>query len=276
MKRKVKKYASGETVTSRGGDTNMRTSSDEEFAEDSKFGGYGRYMPKTKKLTRGITSTASEDRPTTSGVEDYESLGKRAPAKSTMSGPIEYISDSSKEDTYKETESDEPRRKITDYSINKGTTTYLQDEDAPYKVSKVAPKKKKAPKYEDTGAKIGNQSFMPSDAERRRRLEESDKPLEGVHPESYLLPGPFGALSKLATATRLKKLGPELNTVRAPMQKALEYTGNQAKRLTNEPLKLGMKKGGATKKMASGGKVSSASSRGDGIAQRGKTKGRIC
>lgn len=30
------------------------------------------------------------------------------------------------------------------------------------------------------------------------------------------------------------------------------------------------------KKMASGGKVSSASSRADGIAQRGKTKGRIC
>ena len=36
----------------------------------------------------------------------------------------------------------------------------------------------------------------------------------------------------------------------------------------------GMKRGGKVKKMASGGKVSSASSRGDGIAQRGKTKGR--
>jgi len=35
-----------------------------------------------------------------------------------------------------------------------------------------------------------------------------------------------------------------------------------------------MKKGGVVKKMASGGKVS-ASSRGDGIAQRGKTKGRF-
>jgi hypothetical protein len=34
-----------------------------------------------------------------------------------------------------------------------------------------------------------------------------------------------------------------------------------------------MKKGGAVKKMASGG---SASSRADGIAQRGKTKGRVC
>jgi hypothetical protein len=37
-----------------------------------------------------------------------------------------------------------------------------------------------------------------------------------------------------------------------------------------------MKKGGMVKKMASGGKVSSASKRGDGIAQRGKTKGRMC
>ena len=34
-----------------------------------------------------------------------------------------------------------------------------------------------------------------------------------------------------------------------------------------------LKKGGAVKKMASGG---SASKRGDGIAQRGKTKGRMC
>jgi hypothetical protein len=33
---------------------------------------------------------------------------------------------------------------------------------------------------------------------------------------------------------------------------------------------------GKSRKMASGGKTSSASSRGDGIAQRGKTKGRIC
>ena len=37
-----------------------------------------------------------------------------------------------------------------------------------------------------------------------------------------------------------------------------------------------MKRGGAVKKMASGGKVSSASSRADGIAQRGKTRGKMC
>jgi hypothetical protein len=37
-----------------------------------------------------------------------------------------------------------------------------------------------------------------------------------------------------------------------------------------------LKKGGAIKKMAKGGKVSSVSKRADGCAQRGKTRGRMC
>jgi hypothetical protein len=37
-----------------------------------------------------------------------------------------------------------------------------------------------------------------------------------------------------------------------------------------------MKKGGAVKKMASGGSTSSASSRADGIAAKGKTRGKMC
>ena len=42
---------------------------------------------------------------------------------------------------------------------------------------------------------------------------------------------------------------------------------------------LGMKKGGKVKRMASGGMASggmTASRRGDGIASRGKTRGKIC
>ena len=38
----------------------------------------------------------------------------------------------------------------------------------------------------------------------------------------------------------------------------------------------GYKNGGKVKKMASGGMTSSASKRADGIAQRGKTKGKVC
>jgi hypothetical protein len=41
-------------------------------------------------------------------------------------------------------------------------------------------------------------------------------------------------------------------------------------------MSIGRKKGGAIKKMASGGMTSGASRRGDGIASRGKTRGKIC
>jgi hypothetical protein len=37
-----------------------------------------------------------------------------------------------------------------------------------------------------------------------------------------------------------------------------------------------MNKGGSVKKMASGGMTSSASKRADGIATKGKTRGKIC
>ena len=99
MKRKVKKYAGDEGSLVKGS-TNLRTRSDAEFDEDSKFGGYGKYMPKTKS-----SSSAKEDRPTSSGVDDYATMGKRAGASSPFSGPKEYISESIKEDTEKETES---------------------------------------------------------------------------------------------------------------------------------------------------------------------------
>ena len=94
---------------------------------------------------------------------------------------------------------------------------------------------------------------------------------------TFTIASPFDPKSDpTPTATRIKKIAPELNTIRAPMQKALENAGSKARQITNEPLKLGMRKGGSVKKMSSGGKTSTASSRGDGIAQRGKTRGRIC
>jgi hypothetical protein len=48
--------------------------------------------------------------------------------------------------------------------------------------------------------------------------------------------------------------------------------GSKADMASDKKQMMGMKKGGAAKKMASGG---SASSRADGIAQRGKTKGKM-
>jgi hypothetical protein len=84
--------------------------------------------------------------------------------------------------------------------------------------------------------------------------------LERVEPEDYI-PNPVGLVKNLV------KRG--LKT----------YTPEAMKLLSKEPLKLGrempkltMKKGGTVKKMSTGGKVKSASSRADGCAVRGKTR----
>jgi hypothetical protein len=66
--------------------------------------------------------------------------------------------------------------------------------------------------------------------------------------------------------------------IKKSLENARQGSGPTDSRSVNQRIKesLGMKKGGTVKKMASGGSVSSASKRGDGIAQRGKTKGRMC
>ncbi len=50
----------------------------------------------------------------------------------------------------------------------------------------------------------------------------------------------------------------------------------ESERMMRDSLGSGFKRGGAVKKYASGGSVSSASKRADGIAQRGKTRGKVC
>ena len=66
--------------------------------------------------------------------------------------------------------------------------------------------------------------------------------------------------------------------IKKSLANAREGSGPTDSRSVNQRIKeaLGMKKGGAVKKMASGGSVSSASRRADGIATKGKTRGRIC
>ena len=238
MKRKVKKFADG--------GTNVRTRTDEEFAEDSKFGGYGRFMPKVKNMSidevktgigklLGGKSSAAEDRPTSSGVDDYETMGKRAGATSPFSGPKEYISESVKEDVMKEPDANmgEPRRKISDYI----TSTSVEEE-------KPVVKKKTVKKV---AAKPASQEFPTRDRDRADQsfpLKTDDKKVPPLRKVGEAIMGTVANASKPYSSSMYDKM-------------------------------KGRKAGGSIK-MASGGKVSSASSRGDGIAQRGKTKGRIC
>lgn len=188
MKRKVKKYAGGNLVDSSGNPVRsgsgepVRTRSDDEIAEDNKFGGYGRYMPKTRSIT----------------------LGKSASKPSEDLVPAE------------------PAPPSSEFVMQGGKKDLGNDES-------VKP--------------IVDASGTPTDRLTARDLQSR----------------------KAADVSGMSK--PKRKVV---SKKELEDSGFQSLRdyLNN--------KQGKTRKMASGGKTSSASSRGDGIAQRGKTKGRIC
>ena len=238
MKRKVKKYAGGNLVDSSGNPVRsgsgepVRTRSDDEIVEDNKFGGYGRYMPKTRGITLGGKSSAAEDRPTSSGVDDYETMGKRAGATSPFSGPKEYISESIQEDTEKESP--------------KGIASGFKSGESKFerKDNEVVEKKKTVKK---AAAKPASQSFPTRDRDRADQsfpLKTDDKKVPPLRKIGEAIMGTMENRSKPYSSSMYDKM-------------------------------KGRKSGGSIK-MASGGKVSSASSRGDGIAQRGKTKGRIC
>lgn len=77
-----------------------------------------------------------------------------------------------------------------------------------------------------------------------------------------------GSRLNMPSNTRLGKLSAEDTALLNKYDRSPAGVMSKAKR------DQGMKKGGSVK-MKAGGKVSSASKRGDGIAQRGKTKGRM-
>jgi hypothetical protein len=96
---------------------------------------------------------------------------------------------------------------------------------------------------------------------------EKKQALIDVSPEDYI-PG-VGMVKGLLKKGLKRLVKPGMKTYTPAEFEAM------TPKLGRENLKLGMKKGGAVKKMASGGKVSSASKRADGCAIKGKTRGRM-
>lgn len=87
--------------------------------------------------------------------------------------------------------------------------------------------------------------------------------------------GTFGNVLGKADSNASKLAKEAADKEEAGKQKAAaDRIASNAGRNAAQP---GMRRGGAVKKHAKGGSVkSSASKRGDGIAQRGKTKGKLC
>jgi hypothetical protein len=128
----------------------------------------------------------------------------------------------------------------------------------------------------------------PEEEQTYRRKKSVDEAMKGPT-EKEIEKG-------METAAQMLGGGASLTAIRALAKKLAnrrKYTttpgatpqlGYEPLKIGNEPLKLGMKKGGDVKKpmkkpvakYASGGSVSSAARRGDGIATKGKTRGKMC
>jgi type IV secretory pathway VirB10-like protein len=108
---------------------------------------------------------------------------------------------------------------------------------------------------------------VPQDQKDRMAELEKKQALINVSPEDYI-PG-VGMVKGVLKKGLTSLMKPRMKTYSPAEFEAM------TPKLGRDNLKLGMKKGGSVKKMASGGKVSSASKRADGCAIKGKTRGRM-
>jgi hypothetical protein len=145
------------------------------------------------------------------------------------------------------------------------------------------PKPKPKPAAKDVKVKPASQTFpVDNDALNKRRLEglSKSKPApsgaKGTQDVGKALGISSGAKGTQTLGERIRSTVESAgkSVVRPPLQRMADAAREVEERRKREA--EGMKKGGKVKKYASGGSVSSASKRADGIAQRGKTKGRIC
>jgi hypothetical protein len=115
---------------------------------------------------------------------------------------------------------------------------------------------------------------MPAEEKARMQKLLAKQGLERVEPEA-VIPGPRMIANLLKSGSKFLGKDKLREYTMDEFERMTPKLGRESLKLTREPAKLGMKKGGSVKKMASGGKVSSASKRADGCAVRGKTKGRM-
>ena len=105
--------------------------------------------------------------------------------------------------------------------------------------------------------------------------EVADKNVSAAVPKGIDLKGTNKTVYGTDTTSVFQKRAAEQRAEMEAKAKKDAQDKKDAEEFRNRSLQP-MKKGGAVKKMASGGMArSSASSRGDGIAQKGKTKGRM-
>jgi len=211
MKRKVKKFAGDEE--SLVGSTNVRTRSDKEFEEDSKYGGYGRYMPKTKEYTldevkdklSGLFGGSSEDSKSFSKFRDLKSVGGAGHRPRTIE---EQIGSKTKSD-----DTEAPRRKFSDRNQT-GAQSTVSKEDAPYEVEKAEPKtsggsgssnKSSVAKTSSNASKAAENKYKPNEERKSKPYPKDARPLKPVSKAEEDAEGERGKRMEEEAAAQLKK-----------------------------------------------------------------------
>jgi hypothetical protein len=208
MKKKIKRYAEGKAVTTR---------SDDEIEFSSKnpykqYPGEGWKEREKEQGEKNLESLKSFGRKLFGGGNDESKFSDLESVKKTKTLEEQIGRKAEPKAEPKE----EPRRKISDYSTNKGITT-VSEEDAPYKVEKTAPPKtsgggsrlprnKNAPGYQmddDTPANIGNQNTFNLDKAFKGKSAEEIKQAKAKE-ENSTVSGPGGARAVDKTARSFK------------------------------------------------------------------------
>lgn len=144
-----------------------------------------------------------------------------------------------------------------------GKTGYGEQNELPEPIKKTITK---------TSVSVGKQApAMPAEEKARMNKLIAKQGLERVEPEA-IIPGPRMIASLLKSGAKFLGRDKLREYTMDEFERMTPKLGRESLKLGRDVPRLGMKKGGAVKKMASGGKVSSASKRGDGIAIRGKTR----
>lgn len=200
MKRKVRKFAGDEGSV-------VRTRSDKEFEEDSKYGGYGRYMPKTKEYTVdeakeklfGLFGGKKED---TSKFDELESVKKTKTLSEQIGRKAEPKADAG------ETSGKLPGNKTDRMSV-------VKEEDAPSKVEKAEPpktsggggssNKSSVAKTSSGTSKAAENKYKPNEERKSKPYPKDARPLKPVSKAEEDAEGERGKRMEEEAAAQLKK-----------------------------------------------------------------------
>ena len=272
MKKKVRKFASGGDIITGLGAVLIGKALYDKYkggSKDDEDSDYARKAKEFNKKEAETTAVESKAEPKTESREEYLEKRGAKPLQETGTRANPYYTE------------DEPKKSVV-------TTTPKKAAPVAKKTTPAAPAAKKAEpapksvvfKPAEDSKKAESPVSKKAESPVKLALPSNSKP-DLSTPKGFDMKGTNKtAYGTDTTSVFQKKAAQERAEAEEKAKKKAREQANirsgESERMMRESLGSGFKRGGAVKKYASGGSVSSASKRADGIAQRGKTRGKVC